>query len=131
MPAWDDPKEAIPAGPWREAGCGANRPELCNPGKVLYWNPHRDPRGRTFALSEVDSIRCRRGDPDGRRFAIGAVHGAVQSEQRDGARGLPGLGQRHHVADEVRGGARLSRRGARERSRWTLRHRLHTTIAVG
>src|SRR5437763_16484335 len=35
-------------------GCGARRPELCNPGKVLYWKPHRDPRdGRLHYLRSI------------------------------------------------------------------------------
>ena len=64
-------------------------------------------QGTDVALSEVDFFRCGCGDPDARHFAERAVHGAVQGEQRDRARGIAGLGQRHHVPDEVRGGPGL------------------------
>src|SRR5215204_455183 len=59
------------------------------PGKWSIGGPEGTREDRTVALSEVYSIRRGGGDPDARHCAVGAVPGAVQREQHDGARGLP------------------------------------------
>src|SRR5438874_1009793 len=73
------------------------RPNCATPGKWSIGGPEGIREDSTVALSEVYYFRRGGGDPDARHFAIGAVHGAVQREQHDGARGFPGLGQRHYV----------------------------------
>src|SRR6266496_3901124 len=55
MPAWGDPKAAIPAGPWREGICGRAHRNCATPGKWSIGGPRKAPE-RTGSLHYLRSI---------------------------------------------------------------------------